>query len=203
MRTLTKATMSAVSGLVLVMSYHSAAQGEQLTTTASSTGATTDGTGSTSDGTTSDGSTSDGSSSGSDDTTQSQSDDGASGSSDDSTSDDTTSGSSSSSGSSSGSSSSSSGSSSSGTFTGDAVQTRWGIVQVEITVENGKITTSEAVQYPTENPRDQEINAYAVPVLNQEAVAAQSASIDAVSGATVTSGGYVQSLQSAIDQAHL
>jgi uncharacterized protein with FMN-binding domain len=92
---------------------------------------------------------------------------------------------------------------SSGTYTGDAVQTRWGIVQVQITVANGKITRSEAVQYPNENPKDQEINAYAVPQLNSEAVAQQSSSIDAVSGATVTTNGYVQSLQSAIDQAHL
>jgi uncharacterized protein with FMN-binding domain len=51
--------------------------------------------------------------------------------------------------------------------------------------------------------RDQEINAYAVPALDDEAVQAQSGSIDAVSGATVTSDGYIQSLQSAIDQAHL
>jgi uncharacterized protein with FMN-binding domain len=59
------------------------------------------------------------------------------------------------------------------------------------------------VEYPTENPRDQQINAYAIPQLNAEAVAAQSASIDAVSGATVTSDGYIESLQSAIDAAHL
>jgi uncharacterized protein with FMN-binding domain len=94
-------------------------------------------------------------------------------------------------------------SSSSRTYTGDVVSTQWGPVQVEITVENGRITRSEAVQYPTENRRDQEINAYAVPQLNSEAVSAQSASIDAISGATVTSEGYVQSLQSAIDQANL
>lgn len=92
---------------------------------------------------------------------------------------------------------------SSGTYTGDAVQTRWGIVQVQVTVANGKITKSEAVQYPNQNPRDQEINAYAVPQLNSEAVAQQSASIDSVSGATVTSNGYTTSLQSALDQAHL
>ena len=94
-------------------------------------------------------------------------------------------------------------SSSSKTYTGDAVDTRWGVVQVRITVENGKITKSEAVQYPTENPKDQEINAYAVPQLNSEVVDQQSASIDAVSGATVTSDGYLQSLQAAIDQAGL
>ncbi len=100
-------------------------------------------------------------------------------------------------------SSSSSSTASSGTFTGQAADTRWGVVQVKITVKNGKITQSEAVQYPTENGRDQEINAYAVPQLNSEVVAKQSATIDAVSGATVTSGGYLQSLQSAIDQANL
>ena len=102
------------------------------------------------------------------------------------------------------SSGSSSGSgSTSGTYTGDAVQTRWGVVQVRITVQNGKITKAEAVQYPNDNGHDQEINSYALPVLAQEAVAAQNASIDAVSGATVTSGGYIQSLQSAVDAAHL
>jgi uncharacterized protein with FMN-binding domain len=100
-------------------------------------------------------------------------------------------------------SSSASGSAADGTYTGDAVETRWGTVQVEITVENGKITSADAVQFPSENPKDQQINAYAVPALNAEVVQAQSASIDAVSGATVTSGGYIESLQSAIDAAHL
>jgi uncharacterized protein with FMN-binding domain len=97
----------------------------------------------------------------------------------------------------------SSGSGSSGTYTGDAVQTRWGTVQVQITVKDGKITAADAVEYPSENPKDQQINAYAIPQLNAEVVDAQSASIDAVSGATVTSDGYIESLQSAIDQAHL
>ena len=101
------------------------------------------------------------------------------------------------------SSSSASGSGGDGTYTGDAVETRWGTVQVEITVESGKITSADAVQFPSENPKDQQINAYAVPALNAEVVQAQSASIDAVSGATVTSGGYIESLQSAIDAAHL
>ena len=90
-----------------------------------------------------------------------------------------------------------------GTYTGSAVNTRWGIVQVQITVANGKVTASNAVQYPQNNGRDVQINAYAVPALNQEAVAAQSADIDTVSGATVTSDGYLKSLQSALDQAHL
>jgi uncharacterized protein with FMN-binding domain len=102
---------------------------------------------------------------------------------------------------------SSSGSTSAGgsstTVTGDTAQTRWGPVQVQITVTGGKITDVTPVQYPNGNGRDQEINSYALPVLAQEALAAQSANIDHVSGATVTSDGYVQSLQSAIDQANL
>ena len=89
------------------------------------------------------------------------------------------------------------------TYTGDSVDTRWGPVQVQITVTDGKITAAEAVVYPTENHRDVEINSYAVPALNDEAVQAQSASIDMVSGATVTSEGYLSSLQSAIDKANL
>jgi uncharacterized protein with FMN-binding domain len=96
-----------------------------------------------------------------------------------------------------------SGSSTSATYTGDSVQTRWGPVQVRITVMDGKITASEAVVYPNGNHEDEQINSFALPVLNQEAVAQQSADIDMVSGATVTSEGYLSSLQSAIDQAHL
>ncbi len=106
--------------------------------------------------------------------------------------------------SSSSSSSSASGSTTSdGTYTGDAVDTRYGPVQVEITVQNGTITKSVVTQVPWSDRRDQEINAAAVPVLNDAAVQAQSAQIDMVSGATFTSEGYIQSLQSAIDQANL
>ncbi|MFF5147737.1 FMN-binding protein [Streptomyces sp. NPDC013157] len=116
-----------------------------------------------------------------------------------------TSGSGSSSSSSSSSGSAKSGSSSTGTktVTGDTVQTRWGPVQVKVTIKNGKITDVTAVQYPSDNPRDQEINQYALPQLRSEALAAQSASIDTVSGATYTSQGYQQSLQSALDSAGL
>ena len=89
------------------------------------------------------------------------------------------------------------------TFTGNAVDTRFGPVQVQITVANGKITNVQVLQYPYEDRRDQEINNRALPVLIDETMNAQSADIDMVSGATVTSNGYVDSLQSAIDQAHL
>lgn len=57
------------------------------------------------------------------------------------------------------------------------------------------------LEYPTDSPRDQEINSYALPELNQEAISAQSAKIDVVSGATYSSDGYMQSLQSALDKA--
>ena len=82
-------------------------------------------------------------------------------------------------------------------------QTRWGPVQVQITVAGGKITAVDVLQYPQGNGKDQQINARALPVLIQDTLTAQSAKIDMVSGATVTSDGYVQSLQSAIDQAGL
>ncbi|MFD3621616.1 FMN-binding protein [Streptomyces sp. NPDC058676] len=87
------------------------------------------------------------------------------------------------------------------TLTGDSVQTRYGPVQVRATLKNGKLTDVTAVTYPQENPRDQQINAYAVPQLTREALTAQSADIDTVSGATYTSEGYRQSLQSALDSA--
>jgi uncharacterized protein with FMN-binding domain len=89
------------------------------------------------------------------------------------------------------------------TYTGDVASTRWGPVQVQITVQGGKITQSRAVQYPQNNNRDAMINSYALPILDQEVVQQQSVSIDTISGATVTTDGYLQSLQSAIDQAHL
>jgi uncharacterized protein with FMN-binding domain len=89
------------------------------------------------------------------------------------------------------------------TFTGSVAQTRWGPVQVAITVANGKITAVDVPQYPDGNRKDEEINADALPTLKQETLSAQSADIDMVSGATVTSDGYVQSLQSALDQAGL
>ena len=102
--------------------------------------------------------------------------------------------------------STSSGSTSSGsttgtkTVTGDAADTRYGPVQVKISAVNGKITSVDAVDYPQNSPRDQEINSYAIPQLNQEALAAGTANIDVVSGATYTTDGYIQSLQSALDK---
>ena len=87
------------------------------------------------------------------------------------------------------------------TVTGAAADTMYGPVQVQITVKNGKLTAATATVYPTETPRDAQINAFAIPQLEQETVAAGNAKIDAVSGATYTSNGYIASLQSALAKA--
>jgi FMN-binding domain len=85
---------------------------------------------------------------------------------------------------------------------GTAEQTRWGPVQVQVTINGGKITDVVALQVPNGNFRDREINSYAVPQLREEVLAAQSARVDTISGATVTSDGYLGSLQAALDAAH-
>ncbi|NUU23504.1 MAG: FMN-binding protein [Streptomycetaceae bacterium] len=89
-----------------------------------------------------------------------------------------------------------------GTFTGDTVNTRYGPVQVAVTLADGRLTGVQVLQVPSENGRDRSISASAVPELTKEALAAQNAQIDTVSGATYTSKGYIRSLQSALDQAH-
>ena len=91
----------------------------------------------------------------------------------------------------------------SGTFTGAAANTRYGPVQVQITVVNGKITNAIALTYPTESFRDQQINQQAIPYLIQETLAAQSANIQGVGGASYTSQGWADSLQSALTKAGL
>ncbi|TQJ50080.1 FMN-binding protein [Phycicoccus sp. SLBN-51] len=177
MRRITLWALSTITTLVLLFSYHTSTSsaGALAAPIVAQAGAASNGSGSSS------GSGSSGSSSGS-----------GSGSS-----------SGSSSSGSSGSSSGSGSSSSTKTYNGDSVMTRWGVVQVQISVAGGKVTSANVLQVPSDNPRDQEINSYAVPILNQEVVSAQSANIDMVSGATVTSDGYLQSLQSAFDKAGL
>ncbi len=84
---------------------------------------------------------------------------------------------------------------------GPVVDTRFGPVQVRVSFANGRITESQAVQTPNDRRRSVMINQYATPILRQETLSAQSANIDLVSGATVTSEAYTQSLQAAIDKA--
>ena len=89
------------------------------------------------------------------------------------------------------------------TVTGSVAQTQWGPVQVQLSISNGSITKVTVLQYPNGNSRDVELANYSLPTLIKETIQSQSAQIDMVSGATYTSTGYIQSLQSALDQANL
>ncbi|MGN7800020.1 FMN-binding protein [Leifsonia sp. 22587] len=91
-------------------------------------------------------------------------------------------------------------SSSTTVITGSAVETRYGAVQVKVTFSGSTITAVDTIQSPDRDGRDVEINSQALPILEQEVLSSQSANIDTVSGATYTSEGYIQSVQSAIDQ---
>jgi uncharacterized protein with FMN-binding domain len=79
--------------------------------------------------------------------------------------------------------------------------TRYGIVQVQVTVAGNTIADVQALQYPSRERRDQEINAVAIPQLRNQVLSAQSANVAGVSGATYTTQGYLASLQSALDAA--
>ena len=87
------------------------------------------------------------------------------------------------------------------TVDGNSVSTIYGPIQVDITVKGGKITAVSVPVYPEGTMRDVQINEFALPELVQETISADSANIDAVSGASYTSQGYISSLQSAIDKA--
>jgi uncharacterized protein with FMN-binding domain len=89
------------------------------------------------------------------------------------------------------------------TFTGAVDDTQYGPMQVAITVSGKTITKITVVQQTNNGSESTSIDATALPKLTSEALAAQSAKIDAVSGASYTSAGYIQSLQSAIDQSGL
>ena len=79
--------------------------------------------------------------------------------------------------------------------------TRYGVVQVQVVITDGAITDVTALQYPQSEREDIKINSRAIPLLRAQVLAAQSAKIDGVSGATFTTDGYVTSLQSALDAA--
>jgi len=90
-----------------------------------------------------------------------------------------------------------------GTFAGATNQTRFGPVQVQITVSSGKITAVKALQYPNGDPRSANISQQAIPYLVQQTLAAQSDQISGVGGASYTSYGFYISLQSALKKAGL
>jgi uncharacterized protein with FMN-binding domain len=88
-----------------------------------------------------------------------------------------------------------------GSYTGAAADAQWGYIQVKITVQSGKLTNVQFLQYPNHRDRSVEINNYAMPQLTSEAIQAQSARVDVISGATDTSEAFIQSLGDALLQA--
>jgi uncharacterized protein with FMN-binding domain len=180
MKKIIYAVLATISGLVLIFSYRTsldAVQPMAVTDPAASTDTTTTTTPST---TTTDDESSESSS---DDESTEGSTSGSSGSTSSGTTATTASG------------------MTDGTYTGGAANTRYGPVQVQITVSGGVIADVQVIDYPNSNREDQRINGRALPTLVSETTQAQSSQIDMVSGATYTSQGYIASLQSAIDQA--
>lgn len=183
MKRIVYALLATLSGLVLMFSYRTSLEvvtPSSEPAAASTTTSTSGGTGTSSSGSSSSGSSS----------SSSSSDSSASGSASGSASD-----------SASGSTTQTSTGLQDGTYTGDSVNTRYGPVQVQLTVSGGQITDVQVVDYPNSNGRDRQINERAIPQLVSETVQAQSGQVDMVSGATYTSTGYATSLQSALDQA--
>ena len=88
-----------------------------------------------------------------------------------------------------------------GTYTGQDVQYNYGDIQLAVNLKAGRISSISVVRNGAIDGRSQTINSYAVPILEQEAVAAQGLNFYAVSGATFTSDAFAQSLQSALQQA--
>lgn len=82
---------------------------------------------------------------------------------------------------------------------GKAVDTQYGLVQVQLHLRGTKVLAAKAIDYPTAGGRDREINSVAIPILERETVASNGLRIDTVSGATFTSEGYRASLQAALD----
>ena len=88
-----------------------------------------------------------------------------------------------------------------GTYTGSVADAFYGNIQVQATISGGNITNVQFLQFPNDRRTSQMINAQADPMLAQEAIQAQSANVSGVTGATASSGAFVQSMQSALQQA--
>ncbi|MGO4432328.1 FMN-binding protein [Paenarthrobacter sp. RAF9] len=102
----------------------------------------------------------------------------------------------------SGTSSGSTGSTTAATYDGTQVQTRFGTVQVRVTIQDGKITEVTPLQLTDAERKSAQISSRAAPILRSEVLQAQSANVQTVGGATVTSDAYLTSLQAALDAAN-
>ena len=89
-----------------------------------------------------------------------------------------------------------------GQYTGSSADAYYGYVQVKAVIQGGKITDVQFLQYPSDHSTSVAINQQAMPYLQQEAIQAQSAQVDIISGATYTSQAFIQSLTGALSQAH-
>ena len=88
-----------------------------------------------------------------------------------------------------------------GSYTGSVADAFYGNVQVKVVISGGKITDVVFLDHPQDRRTSQMINDQAMPMLTQEAISAQSANVDIISGATATSDAFIQSLQSALAKA--
>lgn len=88
-----------------------------------------------------------------------------------------------------------------GTYTGSVADAFYGNVQVQAIISGGRLVDVKWLQYPNDRQTSIEINSQAMPLLTQEAIQAQSAQVDGVSGASATSPAFIQSLGSALQQA--
>ena len=88
-----------------------------------------------------------------------------------------------------------------GSYTGPSENAYYGFVQVKATVSGGKLTKVTFLEYPNDNPTSHSINSQAIPLLQQEAIQAQSANVDIISGATYTAQAFTQSLGAALNSA--
>lgn len=89
-----------------------------------------------------------------------------------------------------------------GAFTGPAVNAYYGIVQIQAVVQGGRVARLKVLQYPSDRQTSIAINRQALPILRDEVITAQSAQVDIVSGATLTSQAFIRSLDGALRQAH-
>jgi uncharacterized protein with FMN-binding domain len=89
-----------------------------------------------------------------------------------------------------------------GTYTGPTVDALYGLVQVQAVIQNGKIKTVQFLQYPNDRRTSVRINSIAIPDLQQEVIQAQSANVNIITGATLTSEAFIMSLQNALANSH-
>jgi uncharacterized protein with FMN-binding domain len=88
-----------------------------------------------------------------------------------------------------------------GSYAGPAVDAYYGLVQVQANIQNGRLVSVDVLQYPSDRRTSRAINAQALPMLESEVISAQSARVNTVTGATLTSGAYLRSMNAALRQA--